>query len=212
MSYKTLFAAALIAGSALPAAAANFSFTGALPNENAVLRFDFSLTGTADVTFRTYSYAGGTNSAGQAIGRGGFDPILSVYNASTNARVDQNDDGGSSVPADIDGLRYDTFLTSSLTAGSYAVLVSMYNNFLGANLNDPFAGVSPQYLGGFRNTQGEVRSPNWAFDILNATSATCTQNCGGDTHGNDPEPGTLALFGIAALGLGARSFAKSRRA
>ena len=48
-----------------------------------------------------------------AITPGGFDPILALFNAA-GVLIDQNDDGGSNVPADPNtGSHYDTFLQST---------------------------------------------------------------------------------------------------
>src|SRR5262245_40873387 len=94
---------AAVAASSLAAASAasadNFSFTGNLANDDAVQFFDFSVGSTSAVTLRTWSYAGGTNAAGQVIARGGFDPILSLYDLATGDRIGVNDDGGCSLVA-----------------------------------------------------------------------------------------------------------------
>ena len=112
-----------------------FSFVGTLTTANDVLHFDFNVTAQSQITLRTYSYAGGTNSAGQIIAAGGFDPILALFNAA-GALINQNDDGGINVPADpTTGAHFDTFLTSLLPAGNYTVTVMAYSNFAnGPNL------------------------------------------------------------------------------
>src|SRR5436190_23310858 len=43
------------------------------------------------ITFRTWSYHGGTNAAGQSIGSAGFDSQLALFNAA-NVQVAFNDD------------------------------------------------------------------------------------------------------------------------
>src|SRR4051812_23909240 len=93
---------------ATPAHATNFSFTGNLPNANAEQGFNFTVGATSNVTFVTYSYAGGTNAASQSIAGGGFDPILALFNADTGALIGQNDDGGSNVPPGDTGANFDT--------------------------------------------------------------------------------------------------------
>ncbi len=213
MIKKTL-AALLAFGAATAAQAANFSYTGNLSDPNQVLRFDFSLTSPSDVLLRSYSYAGGVNAAGQTIARGGFDPILSLFNTGTGELVDNNDDADTDiVPADIDGLRYDVYLpVAGLAVGNYTALLTQYNNFP-ASLNGPFSGVSSQFTD-FRNTRGEVRTSFWAFDILGVNTASCAPNCsggggGGGGGGGDggsgtvPAPGGLALvlLGGALLSL-----------
>src|SRR5262245_47769873 len=92
------------------AQADNFSFTGSFTQDDNVQLFNFTVGALSTVTLRTWSYAGGNNSAGNAISRGGFDPILALFNATTGALIGQNDDG-SGVPTDITGVAYDTLLT-----------------------------------------------------------------------------------------------------
>jgi hypothetical protein len=75
-----VLASLLVSGSA---SAADFSFTGNFKNDNEVQEFNFSVVRSpSDVMLRTWSCAGGTNVAGAVIQRGGFDPIVSLFNAS----------------------------------------------------------------------------------------------------------------------------------
>src|SRR5271169_4094200 len=115
--FSTFLLAALLVPSL--SKADNFSFTGNLSAGNQVQVFDFSVGAVSNVILETWSYAGGTNAAGTLIARGGFDPILAVFDG-TGALVGQNDDGGSSVSADITGVHYDTYLNlTTLAAGDY---------------------------------------------------------------------------------------------
>jgi hypothetical protein len=62
------------------ARADNFSFTGTFTHDTDLQFFTFTLASpTAGVALRTWSYAGGTNAAGQAIPSGGFEPYLNLY-------------------------------------------------------------------------------------------------------------------------------------
>jgi hypothetical protein len=89
--FGAIIAISLSAGSAN---AADFSFTGNLKDDNEVQEFNFTVAeAAADVTLRTWSYAGGTNAQKTVIERGGFDPIVSLFNGSTGAQISQNDDG-----------------------------------------------------------------------------------------------------------------------
>src|SRR3954449_4659978 len=111
------------------ASAANFSFQGSLTRDDQVQLFTFSVGSASTVTLRTWSYAGGVNAAGATIARGGFDPILALFD-STGARINQNDDGNSNVPADsVTTAHFDTFLQSVLGPGVYTVSVMEYDNF-----------------------------------------------------------------------------------
>ncbi|MBI3368480.1 MAG: DVUA0089 family protein, partial [Burkholderiales bacterium] len=79
---KAAVAATVLAWGGASALAANLSFTGNLAGDNAVQLFSFKLTSTTDVTLRTWSYAGGSNAAGSAIGAGGFDAVLALFSGS----------------------------------------------------------------------------------------------------------------------------------
>ena len=188
MMKKKALASAIAAGmivSAAPAQATDFSFTGNFTNPNDVALFNFSVGTESTVTLRTWSYAGGTNAAGDIIARGGFDPILALFD-STGALVDYNDDGGFNVAADsVTGSRFDTYFSELLAAGDYTVSVMAFSNFaVGPNLSDGFDGTGS--FGG--------RSTHWAFDVLNVNSAV--------VPGGVPEPSTwlMMILGFGAIG------------
>lgn len=187
-SFLVLASAAMISTAA---SAADFSFTGALPDPSTVQFFDFTVGAPSNVTLRTWSYAGGVNAEGQTISRGGFDPILALFDLSTGDRINQNDDGGCGlVAADaVSGRCWDTFLTSMLSTGNYRVSVQVYPNFAPDNLSGTFAGANT-----FDDVSGVANNPRtnqWAFDILGVESAT---------QGTVPEPASWALL-IAGFGL-----------
>ena len=186
-------------GLASPAYATDFSFVGSLDNPNEVQLFNFFVPVASTVTLRTWSYAGGLNAAGNTISRGGFDPILALFN-SVGQIIGENDDG-SGVPIDpVTGAPYDTLLQRNLAAGNYTVSVAAYSNFArGPNLSNGFFGG-----GSFTDATGNQRTNAWAFDILNVGEATQV--------GGVPEPATWAmmLLGFGFVGGAVRS-AKRRQ-
>jgi hypothetical protein len=209
---KFLFASAtvLLAGLLVPSLlkADSFSFTGNLAAGNQVQLFDFTVGAVSNVILDTWSYAGGTNAAGTVIARGGFDPILAVFD-STGVIVGQNDDGGSHVAADITGAHFDTWLNlTTLAAGNYSVAVMQYDNFAnGPNFSNGFReegnpNFATAFNGGSCGTDQFVdvanaganscRDGHWAFDILGVQSASVV---------GTPEPGTLVLLGSGLLSL-----------
>ncbi|OGU19173.1 MAG: hypothetical protein A2X85_03650 [Geobacteraceae bacterium GWF2_54_21] len=192
MALLSMLVFALTASNAL---ADNYSFTGNFNRDNDVQLFNFTVGADTTVTLRTWSYAGGTNAAGNLVASGGFDPILALFNSS-GLFIDDNDDGGSFVPADAaSGARYDTFLTSFLHAGTYTVAISQYDNFAnGPYLSDGFVrdGVANEWFREhYLDTSGLYRDSHWAFDIENVQAASPV-----------PEPSTLILLaaGLASLG------------
>ena len=201
------------------ASAANFSFQGTLTRDDEVQLFTFSVGSTSNVTLRTWSYAGGVNAAGTTIARGGFDPILALFNSS-GALIDQNDDG-SAVPADpVTGSNFDTLLRSSLSSGTYTVSVMQYDNFAnGPNLSDGFLySNSPTFTsvfgcsnGRFCDVNASNRTGAWAFDILGVDSASTPTT---PPPGEAPEPATVSMM-VAGLGIvlffGKRRYASATR-
>ena len=194
----------ILLGIATNSNAIDYSYTGNFVNDNDVQFFTFSVgAASSDVILRTWSYAGGVNAAGQTIARGGFDPILAVFDSSGNL-INQNDDGGAGhVGADsVTGRYWDTFLDLGfLGVGSYQVAVMQYNNFAnGPTLANGFVhdGVADlafthtlvgQPSGLFWDVSGNQRDSHWAFDILGVEQATQVNNM--------PDAGsTSALLGL----------------
>ncbi|MGH8763084.1 MAG: DVUA0089 family protein [Nitrosospira sp.] len=184
-TFKAIIALSLVTGSAN---AADFSFAGGFANDNEVQEFNFAVAGAAqDVTLRTWSYAGGTDAAGTVIARGGFDPIVSLFNASTGSLIGVNDDGHL-VTDPVSGNSYDSFLMQTLAAGNYTATVTQYSSFPSGSLADGFQGTGHSDFGG--------RDSHWALDVLNVGSASL-----GDSYVSPiPEPESYALL-LAGLGL-----------
>jgi hypothetical protein len=192
----------------------NFSFTGTFNQDDDVQLFHFTVGAGSMVVLRTWSYAGGTNAAGDAIAAGGFDPILALFDG-TGAYIDQNDDGGcgSVDPDAMTGECWDTYFSAALAPGDYTVAVMEYDNFAnGPNLSDGFerdgegnftkaAGwcdddSAPNAVGfcDVSGTPGGARDNHWAFDLLGVESATQQPPQVGV-----PEPSELGLMGGGLL-------------
>jgi hypothetical protein len=200
MTLKTAAGMLALAAFATGAQANDLSFTGMFHHDNDVQRFTFTVSSTSDVTLRSWSYAGGVNAQGDTIARGGFDPILSLFDSTGALIYEQDDAGCSNVAADAVTSRcYDVKYTNNLTAGTYTVTVQQFNNFAaGLNLADGFVhdGLADlNFRNGFVDVAGDKRDAHWAFDILNVDTVVVTPPA------NVPEPAALALVGIGALGL-----------
>jgi len=221
---KQLAAAVAVATltTAAQAAPSNFSFAGTFVNDNDVQLFSFTSGGTSNVRLISYGYGGGTQSNGNVVAAGGFDPILVLFD-STGALIGQNDDAvsgttgacgsGSVMPDPITGAQWDTCLDLPLLpAGNYDVAVMQYDDFArGPNLSNGFMRAGqPNFTSSFGcsngqfcdvtgNAAGNNRQSYWAFDILNVEQAVQT---------TVPEPATLSLFG---LGLAGFAFGRRRK-
>jgi hypothetical protein len=214
---KLILVVALFAGSTLlssRAEAASFSFTGNFFTDDNVQLFNFVVGVPSTVTLTSWSYAGGTNALGAVIPRGGFDPILALFD-STGALINQDDDGSNVNDSGVggSGQSWDVFLSAALGAGSYTVSVMQYNNFaIGPNLANGFvrtgqgnftgALASCAGNGSFEDVSGALpgcqRDNHWAFDILNVASAVVVP----PNQTAVPEPASMILVGsglIAAL-------------
>lgn len=180
----------------------NFSFTGNFSTINDVQLFTFTVGANSNVVLRSYSYAGGTNSAGTVIAEGGFDPILAIFlgTGPSAVQIGQNDDGAcGKVPVDsVTGACYDVYLEQdNLAPGIYTVSIQDYANFaVGPTLGDGF--TNGALTGGtFIDFTGANRTNFWAFDVLGVESAEIPV----PPDGTVPEPSSIALLGSGALGI-----------
>lgn len=179
------------AGLADPAQAAlvSYSYTGTLPPDfpDAVAVFGFTVTaGLQDLQATTFGYAGGTNGEGVTFAAGGFDPVLSLFDAAGDL-VAEDDDGRGLVDPQT-GLASDSQLLRTLDVGSYFLAISAYGNVsLGGLLPGPTGGFSGG--GSFIDGEGDARSSFYAVDIVLT-----------------PLPAALPLLaaGLGGLGLAAR--------
>jgi hypothetical protein len=179
------------------AGASSFSYSGTFARDDNMLILPITLGGPGTLTLRTLGYAGGVTSAGSAIRPGGFDPIVSLFNASSGALIGLSDDG-IGVPADPGGTgeAFDSLLTMALAAGTYDVVLTEYDNFPnGLRLSDGFSEAGQGNFTSafgcaaarFCDSDGNSRTSTWALDIIGASSV--------------PEPATLGLLAIGLITL-----------
>jgi hypothetical protein len=202
------------------AGAATFSFAGTFTHDDQLTVFLFTAP-SASVTVRTWSYAGGTDAAGLPVVAGGFDPILSVFDATGGLTAGSlllgaNNDGVG-VAADL-GNAFDSLLViPGLSAGgTYAVVLSQNDNsangpvFGSGFARDGQGNFTPNAFGclgtSFCDVAANQRNGNWEVDILGVGSASI------QGAATTPEPTSILLSaaGIAGLALRRRRAARSQ--
>jgi hypothetical protein len=214
MSLRRLSLAVLTLAQVATAGSLSFSFTGVFTQDDQLQIFTF--TAPTDTTVvRTWSYAGGINFAGAAIDPGGFDPVLSVFDATgglvgSSLLLASNDDGIDQCPTNAPncvspdpstGAAFDSLLVLSGLdpGGQYALVLSESDNLPAGP--DYGSGFSQTGQGNFTATEFPCGGPTfcdanlaqrngaWAVDILNVGAASGV-----------PEPGSNLLV-VAGLGV-----------
>jgi hypothetical protein len=154
----------------------------------AAVERDFTVAASSTVQAITFSYGGGTNGNGMPIAPGGFEPYLSLFDASGNFLASTffgttcppgaNTNAGS-------GQCFDVLLDAGILApGNYAITISAFENMSFAensgvgSLADGFAGLGNLAAG---------EDMHYAFDVILHDAAPV------------PEPASLGLTGCAVL-------------
>ena len=173
--------------------------TGTFTRDDDVQFFQLHLNAASHVTLVSYSYAGGTNAAGQAIPRGGFDPVLALFDLA-GTLLAQNDDGGANVPADaITGATHDSFLALNLAAGDYTIAILQFDNeAIGPTLASGFTRPGEA---AFTTTFGCPDAQPSFNDLSGLIGCGRTNAFAFDAITNTPEPASAALLGIGLLAL-----------
>ena len=159
-----------------PAICADYSFTGTFTSDDQSKSFRFTLSNAGTVVLRTYSYAGGVNSAGQQIPAGGFDTTLSLFDATGNLIAVNRDGGCDNVAKDsVTSSCWDAYVQTSVPAGTYQLVLTQSDNLPnGPTLADSFAydgagnfTADPEAPDqqGFWDFFPSHRTGSWAVDI-----------------------------------------------
>jgi hypothetical protein len=225
---RALAVLAVVAALALAPPSAHgssFSFTGTFSHDDDVRQITFDVGAPSMVTLRTWSYAGGTNAAGTVVPRGGFDPVVALFD-STGGLIEWSDDGPCAVvgkDAVTDRCR-DSYLSISLQPGLYTTSVTEYDNVprgpslangfsesghgdFTPSLTHRFVVPCPDPQSSFVDLSGVAggcgRTGAWALDILNVGQVASV-----------PEPAGIGMLVVAwaALGLATWCIPVSSRA
>ena len=206
------------------AVAGTFSFQGTFTADDQLQVFLFSAP-SASVLLRTWSYAGGTNAASTPIHAGGFNPVLTLFDATgglsgMSILITSNDDGAGVATDSSTGNAYDSLLSlTGLNAGhTYALILSENDNLaIGPAYGDGFSEAgNGNFTGSLNNCGGTdpfcenglgingpvYRNGNWAVDITGVRDAT-------EQGAAVPEPASVGLLAAGAAILAAL---KRRRA
>jgi hypothetical protein len=194
------------------ASAADITLQGTFARDDQVQLFDVTTAAPGSVDIRSFGYGGGTTATGM-VPRGGFDNILTLFDAAGTLITD-NDDGAGAAIDPSTGIAGDARITTTLAPGGYVVALTQFDNFaLGPTLADGFyeagypnftadpffSSAAPCPSGLFRDVSGSAgrcRTGDWTVDFVGVTSATPV------SPAPVPEPASsLALLGGRLTGL-----------
>jgi len=197
-----LWAVLALAGTAH---AADFDFSGTFSKDNDIGKFDFTVGAPSALTIFSSSWV-----------TGGFDPILTLWDAAGNF-ISEQDDIHAVGAAVSNGTSYnygvwDSYLSVILPAGNYFVTVAQYDNFAnGPTFADGFLqDAEPHFT--LVNGWGTQPNFNGTQDLLDSRTGDFAFHIVGVQSSSVPDGGSsfallsLALAGLAGVrkGLGKR--------
>jgi hypothetical protein len=187
--------AAVGLGSISSAHASPLSMTGSFDSDDAVALLAFQLSALSSVTIRTLSYNGGTFADGRDVPAGGFDPVLTLFNAA-----------GTAIAVNDDQIAFDAQILRDLDTGSYTVSLTQYDNFLKTNNlsggfqragQGDFTAAFGCSAGRFCDNLGQNRTGAWALEI---SGSGVEAPGGGEVAVSAPAAAFLpALLGLALV-------------
>jgi len=196
------------------ASASNFSFTGTFVQDDQLEIFLFTAP-SASTVIQTWSYAGGTNANGQVIPAGGFDPVLSVFDATggltaSSLLIGTNNDGTGVAIDPATGNAFDSLISFNALPGvQYALVLSESDNLaIGPSYGDGFTQTgNGDFTAGefgcggtaFCDATPAQRTGNWAVDITGVGTAQDITN--GTSTVPEPEYIPLLATGLASVAL-----------
>lgn len=186
----------LLLGFVTAGAASAASFSASFTSDDQMFEANFTPTAPSTLVAYTTSYA-----------TGGFVPVLSVFNQVTGAFIaldggDASCTNGRTKDATT-GLCNDAYLSTSLAAGNYLVVLTEFDNFPNGNFTD---GFSQAGKGDFTASACGTTGPFWETDL-----APCAQRTGflSLTVSSTPEPATSWLM-LSVLAFGALRLVRKR--
>ena len=168
----------------------NYTYSGNLAYHNDVLFFNIAMDEPGSVTMFSSSWV-----------RGGFDPIIAIWDSSGN-KIYQQDDGNNIGTTWVNGIEYahgswdSYFTTDPLAVGLYRISIAVFANFA----------VSDSLADGFRYDEevpfllSESRSV-FEFHILGVANVEVIEPNPDPNPAPTPEPATVFLMGVGLLGM-----------
>jgi hypothetical protein len=189
MRLKPVLLATLVTA-ALPAAAADFDFSGTFTYQTDVLVVPFSLDSAGTVTLFTDSFLDGKN----------FDPSLSLYDSSGRSVALDDDSGGYHGV----GTAYDAYISRELVAGDYFLGLGVSPSFPHINVAD-VAAYTSQIVPKYSITSGL----DFSLHLQGVGSVGSLSYSAGVTAVPEPETYAMLLAGLGLMGLAAKRRRKS---